>query len=329
MPPAPELGCQSQRRKFNKKNSKGRKAAADLAQDRIRQQSVGMAALEDVTRVPQGCLHCCNLPSRKRCVQRVVFVRRQDWEHLRGHAVTCAAPDDRLPPKPPPQPRNGTVPKPPQPVKYFHPTKDLNWMTIKFRKDVYERCGKDIVRLVHKHPNGAGEIVGGVRYNPFSAKSTLERLIKNHRLEKYNGSMTAQGTRKATARGRKGDSYVAYAGHRGDTPADIQALGRMAVSTDALVEVGETICPGLKAEIKGLTEASGVQFLGRTGLTDYTCSNYISPIHTDADHGLSDVIEGRKKKDGVGALCPCAQLVKTRAGQNQRTRCGYNLRPRV
>ncbi|KAK6995608.1 hypothetical protein R3P38DRAFT_2567130 [Favolaschia claudopus] len=312
----------SQRRKFNKKNSKKRKAASKLAQDRVTQQSIGKsvkrgilgssyqtpAPVKRTAEVPRGCLHCCNLPPRKRCIW-VVFVMRQDWEHLRGHAVTCAVPDDRLPPKPPRQPRDGTEPKPPPPVKYFHPTKDLKWMTIKFRKDVYGRCGQDIVRLVHKHPNGAGEIVGGVRYNPF-AKSTLERLIKNHRLVKvrtvrrrgklhqwlYNGSMTAQGTRKATG-GRKGDSYVAYAGHRGDTPADIQALGRMAVSTDALVEVGETICPGLKAEIKGLTEASGVQFLGRTGLTDFTCSNYISPIHTDADYGLSDVIEGRKKKN--------------------------------
>ncbi|KAK7024097.1 hypothetical protein R3P38DRAFT_2531662 [Favolaschia claudopus] len=340
-PPAGKQS-RSQRRKSRSHSKAAAAAAATRAQHRVQAQHAGKRMKLEVlgSSVPcistslagtarevssSGCRHCSHLAPRKHCV-RELYVKRQKWKHLLGHVITCAQPGDRLDPKPPPPPKDGSKPKRLPKVKYFHPD-DLKWKTVKYRKDVFERCGKDITRLVERQSDGSTKIVGGIRYNPFS-KQTLVRLVKNHRLVKVctvrrrgvlhrwlYGSMTPLGTRQPTG-GRKGDNFVAYACHRGDTPADIQALERSSTFTDALVEVGETICPGLRAEINELTQTAGLPYLGRTGLTHYTCTNYISPIHVDADHGLSDVNERRNKKDGLGALRPVAQLVKTGCGKN-------------
>jgi hypothetical protein len=83
---------------------------------------------------------------------------------------------------------------------------------------------------------------------------------------------------------------------------------------DALVEIGNTIAPGMKAEITSLAVKSGVNFLGRTGLSNFTCTNYISCMHDDLDFSLEDFLKRRKKKKGRGALRPCAQLHKSHCG---------------
>jgi hypothetical protein len=94
---------------------------------------------------------------------------------------------------------------------------------VEHRPDIYERCGKDIVRFMYKHVNTKAKMVspiqcgtllfptmtlqvGDVRFKAFSDK-TLEHLIHNHRLVKVRairrhsimqqwayGSMTATGS---------------------------------------------------------------------------------------------------------------------------------------
>ncbi|KAJ7343247.1 hypothetical protein DFH08DRAFT_962375 [Mycena albidolilacea] len=207
------------------------------------------------------------------------------------------------------KPKKGSTDVPPPKICYIHPFKQLNMRLVKFRKRVYERCGKDIVRFVYQRPDGKQEIVSGVRFKPFS-KKTLARLINNHRLVKIRairrrdmlhrwryGTMTAAGSRQP-AQGRKGDVYGPYACHRGDTPDDIKALFREAVDADVLVEAANTIAPGLKKEINDLTRESKLNYLGRTGLTNFACTNYISCIHPDTDHGYEDVVKNLGKKDG-------------------------------
>jgi hypothetical protein len=83
---------------------------------------------------------------------------------------------------------------------------------------------------------------------------------------------------------------------------------------DVLIETGNTICPGLKQEIAELTNTSELNRLGRTGLANFTCTNYISCVHPDADIGLADLLAGRGKTDSLGSLFPCAQLSKTGCG---------------
>ncbi|KAJ7843565.1 hypothetical protein B0H14DRAFT_3689309 [Mycena olivaceomarginata] len=204
--------------------------------------------------------------------------------------------------------KKGAVKRAHCPVKYYHPLKDLKMEVVEHRPDVYERCGKDIVQFMYKHVNTKAKMVGGVRFKAFSDK-TLEHLIHNHRLVKVRairrcsimqrwayGSMTATGSRQASG-GRRGDTYSAYACHRGDTPDDIKALFSEAMATDTIIAAGNTICPGLKTRLEGLTATSGVNYLGHTGVSNFTCSNYISCIHPDSDFGLEDLEAGRGRNN--------------------------------
>jgi hypothetical protein len=72
----------------------------------------------------------------------------------------------------------------------------------------------------------------------------------------------------------------------------------------------------MKAEITSLAVKSGVNFLGRTGLSNFTCTNYISCMHDDLDFSLEDFLKRRKRKKGQGALRPCVQLRKTHCGRD-------------
>ncbi|KAJ7612385.1 hypothetical protein DFH06DRAFT_1371504 [Mycena polygramma] len=300
--------------------------------------SAGLRAKEEVLAQPakkkraeEGpCPYCALLPRKQHCV-RIVPVRRRKCKHLIGAALTCASLKNRLKPLPPltsvQARRKGHAPKPRPRIRFYHPFKQLNMKLIKFRPEVYKRCKKDIVRFVWRAPDGKEEMVGGVRFKPFS-KPILGRLNDNHRLVQVRairrrdmmqrwayGSITGRGSRQPSG-GRKGDCYGPYACHRGDTPDDIRALFRDAVSTDAMVEVGDTIAPGMRKNINELTRKSGVDRLGRTGLTNYVCSNYINCLHPDNDGSLEDFLAGRGKKDSKGGLYPCAQLLKKGCGKH-------------
>ncbi|KAJ6488270.1 hypothetical protein C8R47DRAFT_1071989 [Mycena vitilis] len=244
-----------------------------------------------------------------RCVRKY-YVKRRKGKRLIGAALTCAPEHDRVLPKPQSKPKNGSTPKPLPPVEYYHPFKDLQMKLVHFREDVYERCGQDIV--------------GGVRYKPFS-EDTVTRLLHDHRLVKSRalrrramlqrwayGTMTGGGSRPPMG-GRRGDVYGPYAAHLGDTPDDIRAMFREAVA-NALIEVGNTVNPGMKREISELTQETGLNLLGRTGIVNFTCTNYISCDHDDKDAGLQDAREQRAKKDCAGGLRPCAQLEKSNCG---------------
>ncbi|KAJ7787382.1 hypothetical protein B0H14DRAFT_3505641 [Mycena olivaceomarginata] len=271
----------------------------------------------------KGCSKCAGLPDDQHCI-RLIWVTRRNCAHLIGGALTCAPPGSRLRPKSVKR-KKGAVKRAHRPVKYYHPLKDLKMEVVEHRPDVYERCGKDIVRFMYKHVNTKAKMVGGVRFKAFSDK-TLEHLIHNHRLVKVRairrrsimqrwayGSMTATGSRQASG-GRRGDTYSAYACHRGDTPDDIKALFSEAMATDTIIAAGNTICPGLKTRLEGLTATSGVNYLGRTGVSNFTCSNYISCIHPDSDFGLEDLEAERGRNNARGDLSPCVQLVKSGCG---------------
>ncbi|KAK6971899.1 hypothetical protein R3P38DRAFT_3336500 [Favolaschia claudopus] len=260
--------------------------------------------------LPNSCPHCANLPMKERCI-RYYQVHYHDCRSLIGGALTSAPLNDRLQPKPPPKPKEGEKPKPQPKPRYFHPSKDLKMRLVKFRPSVYERCGKDVV--------------GGVRFKPFS-EETLEQLLYNHSLVITRairrraimqiwayGTMTAAGSRQPVG-GAKGDTYGPYASHRGDTEDDAIALFREGADADILIEVGDTIVPGLRAELTRLTKMTNVNYLGSTGVCSFTCTNYISCIHPDSDISFDDKLHGRKKKDGLGGLTPCVQLEKTGCG---------------
>ncbi|KAK7006866.1 hypothetical protein R3P38DRAFT_2555019 [Favolaschia claudopus] len=198
--------------------------------------SQGSKMPENLDDIDNPCPYCAGLPMRERC-ERFYRVKYHNRRNLIGGALTSAPVLDRLPPKPPPQPKNGEAPKPRPPPVYYHPYKDLKMRLIKFRPQVYERCGKDIVRLVWIHEDFSWEYVGGVRFKPFS-EETLARLIYNHRLVVVRairrraimqmwayGTMTATGSRQPSG-GGKGDGYGPYACHRGDTVDDISAMAR-------------------------------------------------------------------------------------------------------
>ncbi|KAK6995638.1 hypothetical protein R3P38DRAFT_3288328 [Favolaschia claudopus] len=274
--------------------------------------------------LPNSCPHCANLPMKERCI-RYYQVHYRDCRSLIGGALTSAPLNDRLQPKPPPKPKEGEKPKPQPKPRYFHPYKDLKMRLVKFRPSVYERCGKDVVRFVWIHADRTWEYVGGVRFKPFS-EETLEQLLYNHSLVIVRairrraimqiwayGTMTAAGSRQPVG-GAKGDTYGPYASHRGDTEDDAIALFREGADADILIEVGDTIVPGLQAELTRLTKMTNVNYLGSTGVCNFTCTNYISCIHPDSDISLDDKLHGRKKKDGLGGLTPCVQLEKTGCG---------------
>lgn len=59
-----------------------------------------------------------------------------------------------------------------------------------------------------------------------------------------------------------------------------------------------------------------MNYLGRTGLCNFNCTNYINCVHADTDAGLDDLRARRSKKDGHGDLYPCVQTEKTGCGPN-------------
>ncbi|KAF7336680.1 hypothetical protein MVEN_02103000 [Mycena venus] len=337
----PEKLSKTKKRRLRKKEGGAAVLARALAEEKKYLQRGGRRAKREAmgktdVRMPKHqdeCPYCADRPMKERCI-RIMYVKRRPCRHLIGGALTCAPPHDRLDPKPPPKPKDGELPKPLPKIKYYHPFKDLKMRLVKFRKAVYERCGKDIVRLVRRRQDGEEEIVGGVRFKPFSEK-TLARLVNNHRLVKVRairrrdimqrwsyGTMTGSGSGQPKG-GRKGSVYGPYACHRGDTPDDIKALFRGAADADAMIEVGNTISPGLKKELSDLTAESGVNYLGRTGVVNFTCTNYISCIHPDIDLSLWDLQHGLGKKDGLGGLTPCDDG-KYSLGVQRATRTRYS-----
>ncbi|KAF7330970.1 hypothetical protein MVEN_02437100 [Mycena venus] len=331
----PEKLSKTKKRRLRKKEGGAAILAQALAEEKKNLQRRGHRAKREAmgkadVRIPKRqttrdeCPYCADRPMKERCI-RILYVKRR---HLIGGALTCAPAHDRLDPKPPPKPKDGEPPKPVPEIKYYHPFKDLKMRLVKFRKAVYEQCGKDIVRLVRRQQDGEEEIVGGIHFKPFSEK-TLARLVNNHRLVKVRairrrdmmqrwlyGTMTGNGSGQPKG-GRKGSVYGPYACHRGDTPDDIKALFRGAADADAMIEVGNTIAPGLKKELSDLTAESGVNYLGRTGVVNFTCTNYISCIHPDINLSLWDLRHGLGKKDGLGGLTPCGTLEKSGCGPNE------------
>ncbi|KAF8130448.1 hypothetical protein K438DRAFT_1999430 [Mycena galopus ATCC 62051] len=315
----------STKRSIRKKAIALKQKKAEGAGPRAKHQVLGNVP-DHTAKTTPTCPFCKNRPMHQHCI-RIVYVEPRRCKQLIGSALTCAPVHDRLQPKPQPKPKDGTRRKHAPKIKYLHPVKDLKMRTIRFRNPVYKRCGKDIVRFIWRRPDGVEEIVGGVRYKPFS-KPTLARLVSNHRLVKVRairrreilqrwayGTMTARGSRQPIG-GRKGDVYGPYACHRGDTRDDIKALFRDAMDADVLVEAGNTIFPGMKAELKQLTAFSGMNQLGSTGVVNFACTNYISCIHPDADLSYEDAVLGRGKDDGLGSLRSCGQLGKTGCGRN-------------
>ncbi|KAJ7447874.1 hypothetical protein B0H11DRAFT_2248048 [Mycena galericulata] len=253
---------------------------------------------EEEKKLLNGCPRCRDEEMEDRCVRLFPVFPRKDIKSLRGVALTCAAPGDRLKPLPPPKRRKGDPAPRQRRIRYLDPIK-LGMVFIKPRPHVQRRCGRDITRLVYTLEDASPEIVGGVRYNAVE-RIVLERLIDNHHCVKIRGvrrreemqawaygSMTGSGPCQP-AGGMKGDGYGPYPCHTGDTPDDIRALFRHAVDADVIIEVGSTIVPGMRTEIAALTV-----------------------LHPDLDIGLQDVLQKRPKKNLRGTTFPCIQLAQT------------------
>ncbi|KAJ7708802.1 hypothetical protein B0H17DRAFT_1124603 [Mycena rosella] len=245
---------------------------------------------------------------------------------LVGGALTCAPEDDRLRPKRPLIRKKGSKRKPLRLLRYYHPFKDLGMISVRPRPKTQKRCGKDIVKFMWKRDGDKHDpiFVGGVQYSALT-KRTWRRLVHNHWRVKVRairrretmeawayGSMTASGNRQASG-GKLGDIYGPYARHQGHTPDDIKALFRHAVDADVVAEVGGSIHPGLKAQLKAVAE-SGIKRFGRFGMSTFYCNNYISLIHGDLDIGDEDLKMGRGINDSLGGYYPCIQLEKKNCG---------------
>ncbi|KAJ7744461.1 hypothetical protein DFH07DRAFT_777037 [Mycena maculata] len=143
------------------------------------------------------------------CTQVLVNVKPRNCKNLIGSALTCARVGNRLRPKP---------------------------LLICHRPNVYKRCGKDIVQFIWES-QGQGKkakMVGGVSFEVFS-KKTLAQLIDNHRRIKVRAIRRREAMQEwAYGVGvREMDmdhTPVTRACHKGDTPDDIRALFRHAVT---------------------------------------------------------------------------------------------------
>ncbi|KAJ7789526.1 hypothetical protein B0H14DRAFT_3502883 [Mycena olivaceomarginata] len=235
----------------------------------------------------------------------------------------------RLHPKPKRKTRKGAKSKrkakPPLKFNYLHPFDDLNMELIEYRPEVFDRCGQDIVCFIHN--SGTPQVVGGVRFRAFPPE-ILALLNKNHQLTEVRGirrrahmqawsygSMTPGGSRVPTG-GNRGGGYGAYAVHQGVTLDDMRAVFRHASDVDILVEAGATIYPPMKEELEELAQLSDVNRLGRTVLLLFSCANYISAVHGDADMSAADLRAGRSIKKALGTLYPCVQLAKSGCSNN-------------
>ncbi|KAJ7287726.1 hypothetical protein C8J57DRAFT_1284697 [Mycena rebaudengoi] len=306
---------------LTKKQKRKQKSKQNMEKERRKRE----AERKILEVVPGACTLCQDLPDEEKCV-RIVEVTERNCKKYIGCALTCAEPDDRLKPKPPPA-VDGVHPEPTK-VRYVHPD-DLSLQTIAFREKVFLRCGKDIVRFIHKKP-GSDDFVGGVRFMAFKPE-TLARLHQNHRQVLINGvnrresmrawavegsSMTGRGSRQPSG-GIQGDGYGPYANETAETIEGIKALGRGASDTDALATVGATIYPGMRKELRDLTQQAELNRFGQSGLSTFYCTNYISPIHNDHDMGSDDVKEGRSKANSTGGYYPCAQLIKSNCADDE------------
>ncbi|KAJ6513124.1 hypothetical protein C8R45DRAFT_335029 [Mycena sanguinolenta] len=264
----------------------------------------------------------------EQCI-RIIYVQFRDPTSLIGAALTCHSPEERLRPKPPPQHRKGSKSKPrtSKSIRYYHPFTELGFGLIRHRRRVYQRCGKDITRLVWRREGHPDEFVGGVRFKVFS-KKVLSRLRDNHRrvkicairrsddMEAWSfGDMTGKGSRQASG-GYDGDIYGPFASESGSTPDDIRALMCLATGADVLAEAGTSIFPPLKRNLKALTESAGLNHLGRYGISSFYCHNYISCVHEDPDNSAEDVEAGRGRTTGRGGQFPCVQLTKSGCSKN-------------
>ncbi|KAK7035960.1 hypothetical protein R3P38DRAFT_3183767 [Favolaschia claudopus] len=233
----------------------------------------------------KGCGGCMERPESERCIRFVPVTDHSDaMAKYVDYALTVYGEHERLQPKE----RDGSCTLGPQ--NYVTPQE---------------------IGLVEITPRAKDHAVGGFRYNAF-AQPTLDLLNYNARRIKTSalrrraamqrwdyGKMSGEGSRMP-AGGRKGDGYMPYNVHRGDTIDDIKAFFRSALDNDLLIVAAKTIYQGIESDFKHLTNDAGLHRLGKYGLTSYYCENYIAPVHRDLD------IEEEHRR----YLHPCMQLVK-------------------
>ncbi|KAJ7139315.1 hypothetical protein C8R44DRAFT_867470 [Mycena epipterygia] len=305
--PAPQSSSsQSQKSKGAKRNAKKR---LRQAQERKKEQKRVNKEERDVLGEDEPeCLLCKDLKMEERCIRLMPVLEQANVEDLIGVALTCAPDGDRLQPLPVKQDKSTVNNLEPQ---YKNPEK-LGWEWVRPREATLKRCRKDITRFIFTDKAGTEDMVGGVRFDAM-APETLERLIDNHRRVQVrairrrtamqawaHGTMTAAGNRQPMG-GVKGDTYGPYACHSGDTPDDIKALFRHAVDAEVLIEIGTTIIPTLRSDVKTLTDAADEIRLGRHGVNTYYCDNYLGALHPDNDRGVDDLKNNRWGKNCRGA----------------------------
>ncbi|KAJ6563799.1 hypothetical protein B0H19DRAFT_1067415 [Mycena capillaripes] len=313
---------QEQQHQSSPSLSKGKKRSQKVQTKKADQHNMNLK-LELAADEAPVCLLCKALTEDEKCTREYEVHRFPNADEFKGVAMTCAPEHDRLQPLAlPDDEKAGKVYVP----SYANP-EALGFAWIKPRPKTFERCGKDITRFVYRE-QGTEQLVGGVRYHAMGPK-TLDQLISNHRrvvvrgvrrrgeIERWNyGTMTGGGPRQPTG-GRTGDVYGPYACHKGNTADDIRALFRHALDNDVLVEIGTTIIPTMRADIKAVTEVSQTSRMGRYGLTTFNCTDYISAMHPDFDVSAEDVKNNQAQKDCTGTCYPCGQLEQTGTNKEQ------------
>ncbi|KAG6876285.1 hypothetical protein C0992_000199 [Termitomyces sp. T32_za158] len=177
--------------------------------------------------VVNTCKECKKLPLGDQCITTILVTER-DTQGLEGCALTCAPPNDCLPPL------KGSKSKKTTFTGVYYTPEELGLHKISHRPHVYQRCGRDTVLLLNA--GNPSDLVGAIHFKAIPSK-TLGRMMEHHRQVsrlpalgrgcsfdawRY-GVMRAIGSRVPQG-GRPGDAYAFYKGMDGGTDQEIKAL---------------------------------------------------------------------------------------------------------
>ncbi|KAG8220397.1 hypothetical protein J3R82DRAFT_3379 [Butyriboletus roseoflavus] len=158
--------------------------------------------------------------------------------------------------------------------------KDLHLETLRFDQEVYDRCGRFIIRLLH---DKTGEEDQMEQFSQSQAKiKTLTRKLNRRKAfaDWDYGQMHPLGSWQPP-RGRPGDGYAPYPTSEVLTQEDIRTLFAHASDIECLLAYLEPHALSVVKELKELGKQ--VNVLGHYGVTAYHCWNYIAPEHLDND----------------------------------------------
>ncbi|KAI0087688.1 hypothetical protein BDY19DRAFT_907142 [Irpex rosettiformis] len=243
---------------------------------------------EDVTTTehgPRTCPFCDNLDSDTKCIRSITVHEHPVGKTLKGCVMTFAPKDQRA------------KSKFPYKTTYRSPDdEDLQFSRITHRREVLERCGRDVTILIDA---ASGLAIGGVSYGCFT-NEVLQAMIASHNLVTQNTSVRRGKTFHLQASGKMvpvgaripqggapGDGYAPYAHVKADSIQAINALMAHGRDADLMQIAFKPYNSSIASSYRAASAAAGLSRLGGNGVNMYYCTNYMAPIHPDDDVGIS------------------------------------------